>query len=75
VGLALLGDRATPGMGWYALAGGALLLLSTAALSRGPAHGRSPVEQPVANIPPQRTVTESDGGAHRAGRHRRTSVH
>ncbi len=78
VGLALLGDRATAGMGWYALAGAALLLLSSAALSRGPAHGHSapsPAQPPAASIPAQRTSPEPNSAAHRAGRHRRAAVH
>ncbi|MDQ1630102.1 MAG: hypothetical protein QOC80_74 [Frankiaceae bacterium] len=79
IGWALLGDRATPGMGWFALAGCALLLLSTAALSHGPAREADPglvpelgAEEP--GIPAPRPAPGAPlAGAHRTGRDRRAA--
>jgi drug/metabolite transporter (DMT)-like permease len=78
IGWALLGDRATPGMGWSALIGCAVLLLSTAALSHGPAHAPAPPTRPALqavpeppHIPLPRLAPDAMVGAHRAGRHRR----
>lgn len=70
---ALLGDRATPGMGWLALAGCALLLVSTAALSRGPTQQADRgVQADRVAIPAPRLAPDAPTtvGSHRAGRHR-----
>jgi hypothetical protein len=66
-------------MGWFALAGCALLLLSTAALSHGPAREADPglvaelgAEEP--GIPAPRPAPDAPlAGAHRTGRDRRAA--